>query len=165
MIFSLLSIPHSGTRFLRNNIFPDCDEVPYFSSAPGYTFDHIDPWNYCNVISMLDVTTRIIIPLRHPARVHKSWEKRGREHQMDRMWAGWSLLAHSLSKNFTVKYIVIDGPNRELQASVIRRYLSLPEISIDWTPFKSKDGDFNAKTDVPIPSKLLEFYQDCCNSF
>jgi hypothetical protein len=84
LIIGFASIPHSGTKFMRNQIIPnDLPHIPDLSRISGgivrgCLFYHLERDDYQEICSWLEHYP-VLIPLRHPTSVALSWKRRGKE--------------------------------------------------------------------------------------
>lgn len=117
---ALISVPHSGTRLLRDRTLR-----PWLGHlVTGHAYiDDVDPAKF-------DV---IIIPLRHPARVRNSWYRRGKfkdkvnPHRWRHCWDVMMAIEDAY-------YVHVDLPRiREAELKVLEDVLRV-SLDHDWSP-------------------------------
>lgn len=124
---SVVSIPHTGTHFINDLL-----------KANGFqprAVMHIVPAN----LEQIKTLPNIIIPLRPPMRVAKSWAKRQRQDRWEWMWS----VVGGLGDHY---FFVEEDRAREHER--LQAFLGKP-IHIDWTPKNHSDDPIGAPTQTP----------------
>ena len=167
-MIALLTIMHTGTRFVRSSILNDFDffhlqqEIHQRSVNPGW-FGHIYPENYPDIEDRVLGHSDIVVPLRHPARVRLSWERRKRN--IDRLELCWDYLIDVISKHDPV-YIPIDSESREYKLSQASERLGVT-LSTDWGVVCSEVGtsdiEITDEMKSKVRGKVMDFYYEYAN--
>lgn len=150
---ALITIPHSGTRHAR-----DVTLAPFTAAGGDLVTGHafIDP---------VDTEGRIVVSvIRHPARIYKSWDRRGRfqrkqdEGRWEKIWA------HMMGLQ-GVHYIHIDEPSlRDKEVTLLSDVLGCP-LSLDWTPpAYARTHDMAIEGTSHIDESIMEFYRSTLNA-
>jgi hypothetical protein len=123
----LVSISHTGTRVVRDQIL-----IPYRQAGGDLRAGHI-------LIDELPEDSKsrvIIVPMRHPARVKHSWDRRGKldgkmAWRYDAMWEAMEHFINEASPFF----VHVDQPAaRERQIDDLSGVLGV-QLENDWRPF------------------------------
>ena len=135
----VLAIKHSGTTFTTNLVKGDRKPVgglarrlltynaAHLINSDGYCFIHVHDFTNEQLANLCRYCT-IVVPIRHPLDVAKSWHTRG--HKIDPMLECWDRLI-ALSKGFSFNYLPIDSPRRESYRIALERKLG-QEFNTDW---------------------------------
>ena len=128
------SVPHSGTWFARQLIknagIPV--DVAHFGDSPA-------------------PRDRVVVPLRAPLQVSKSWANRGRPHAdlCGRMVAQMEYCNHH-----DVNFLPVDAMNRDAYLTILSMVLG-KDLKTDWKPLHCRDGD---KEPRPLPEGIMKWY-------
>lgn len=114
----LLSVPHTGTRFLRKLIEPTFNLHTHPSTGLGKTR------------AMLKISRLIVCPLRDPAKVWESFCRKGLSD--GQFWLSWARLWH-LSHEFSIYYMPIDVSESQDRLNLLGEILGRP-LKTDWAP-------------------------------
>ena len=122
----ILSVPHTGTRFLI--------------ALTGYDHTHSYEYKSPQQIRDLNGDEILISPLRDPRKVYGTWAARYRDGHswvMDpdhpkSMESAWKGLA-ALDKELDIIYIPVDSPGRSLQLRLLSDKMGVP-LRTNWAP-------------------------------
>lgn len=121
--FTVYSIPHTGTHFLDKLL----------------TDHHVNLWRSIHITGEPEVEEweRLVIPLRHPRQVAKSWAKRFHKNG-NQTWKSWSKAWLQLSL-LRGHFFIIDG-DRDYELKALSDYVGV-ELTTDWAPQNHMEGD------------------------
>lgn len=123
----VLSIPHTGTHFVRDHLLADyeCEALHIWPDQREIWFER-----------MLTVD-KVIVPIRHPIEVAKSWKRRGKNPQELPTW--WRLLTGVVDPA-KPRYLALDQPGvRNWQLADINLNFDL-DLKTDWPVVREVDG-------------------------
>lgn len=120
--FRLLSVPHSGTRFVRTNLVrAGFDPVNDFLQQ--HFTGHINHW------IIYGQQSPAIIPIRPYKEVEKSWQRRGRyDPPLDQVWSEMDRFIAEAEA--PVLLLHIEDP--ELRDQELQAIADLLDIEADW---------------------------------
>lgn len=135
----LLSIMHTGTTFLKELISP-------------HMFRHIHEQEALNQAEGADT---IAVPLRHPAKVWKSFRWRGRSEPV--FWLSWALLDwYDRRYGTKIVYVPVDLPGVRDSQLVRLGGRSGQDYTTDWTP-RNEWSRERVEVEVPDLSEVLNY--------
>lgn len=162
------SVKHCGHHFMRHRIF---EPLGYVATPPDQLsaaiFDRVDKIvamghyedtrNFNRLWRLLGGSAAVYVPLRHPARVLESCNRKGVLNSDYAVFhAQWSAMMHSVPFFREVYWLHLDEPNiRYLQADRILQSLeALPDFTVDWT-VNEESGAKSGTHDLVLTEELL----------
>ena len=140
VLIYVLTIPSTGTHFVRDHLLQGQTDVYCRHIWP----DNPEEW----AKPIVEKSDRIIVPLRHPYEVAKSWARRpdrGLPLADLRLW--WRTLVHQVDP-LRPHYLPLDTRERDFYLQDINRDLGL-RLKTDWPIVREADGtDGSAYDDV-----------------
>lgn len=155
----LPAVQHTGSRFVRWDIlkrYQHCqlNEAPLRRTV---YYEHLSADRKCERFRALLGKYPAIVPLRHPRRVFKSWQKRAQN--LKTCVEEWTNLLEMVDPH-NPYYLPIDAPDRQAYLDVINRDLGL-NIVTDWTPRGNKIGTMKMNpADIVLPDEYEQFLAD-----
>ena len=136
MLIALLSIPHTGTHFVRDRLLRP--------AGIDYIDRHIwpDPGRYESLRHRVEEYKRagaIITPIRHPLAVAKSWKRRGRPINELAQW--WRQLVKQIDP-LGPYYLPLDSKLRDAALDKINRDLALNLDPLDWPVLRDPTREY-----------------------
>lgn len=127
----IISIPHTGTRFLRQllGIARRDRTCPHHHILAKSPTAHVQMAN--------QVRRGIVVPLRDPRAVLATWIKHKR--RVSDYLKSWELL-EELDAKWPLLYLCVDHPKRDEQLAHLARYFELP-LATDWQPVGHSEGE------------------------
>jgi len=171
----LFTIPHTGTRLFINDLFKDFEQLPFRSASASKNFKDI---KYClahvlnedmdNIEYFCEECSAVVVPLRHPRSVAKSWLLNNHVHVKEPDWCTennlhqcWDNMINSIDR-YNPFYICIDIPEiRDIQLQRLSEYIKF-NLSTGWTPIGKSNfvEEESQNFKYQIPSEWLTFYED-----
>jgi len=124
------SVYHTGVRFCRESLFSDFKFESQVLPNPEATSIHIEPTHIKVLQHWLNEAEHIVVPLRHPSLVARSWKLRN--YDMDALDEQWRMLA-SVVAPYDPIYMPVDHPDRSLYLDALNERMGL-ELQTDWQP-------------------------------
>lgn len=128
----LLSVQRSGTRFTQRILTAGGLKTAQLHSAPTM-MDRIELWlERCCQLGL-----PIVIPMRHPVSVAKSWYARG--DQLDDMFEQWRLMIQC-AERCRPWFLPVDHPERDEFLAELSEGIGGERLKTDWHKYGSKPG-------------------------
>jgi len=155
------SIMHSGTRFVLNQVLRGYKDQNLEHPEPKYPFSlyrcHITPDAIQKLIPFMDMYPSIV-PMRHPARIAKSFRDRGLSYE-DYLSQWHALMELSLVYEFV--YFHIDLPSIIPYCGRAAKLLGVRQLKVDrnkkYTDHFNIDAPLEGNMDW-VDEQILEFY-------
>lgn len=166
MIVCLPTIMHTGTQLMVYGLFKEFTQAKpdtYWKfDGDIIVYKHVGKDLYGDWFGLL--RNPIVVPLRHPARVLESFQRRGRniEHYLEQ----WEVMINEVHR-LNPMYIHIDSNIRDSQVNAISKVIG-KDLNIDWSEVirgrPGTEGTHNMELPgrMPelIPQHFIDFYQD-----
>ena len=149
----LLSVQRTGTRFVQR-ILQQAGIKPAQLHAAQAHMDRIEIW----LEKCRDEGLPIIIPLRHPISVAKSWRVRGEP--LEAMFDQWALLAEIVDVSRPL-FLPVDHPERDEFLREMSGQLNM-DLQTRWKKYGSKPGSNDV---VLTPVDTLAVQELIANTF
>jgi hypothetical protein len=133
---TILSVPHTGTRFVMRLLEPHAE----FRAVHVIERDVL-------VRKHCDASPLVVIPLRHPGDCWRGWGKRGKHKPHEFMGAWWNLQRWADMLGDRAIIFPVDHPGRVNALGDIAQALGCKIVS-DWRPV---GREYGAQTDAPCP--------------
>ena len=148
---NLFSIRHTGTHLVQDIL-----------TRAGVPFRplHIDE-AYAEALCAQITGDTIVVPLRHPARVLRSWLGRtGINNTETKLWAAWDFLISKIAPT-QPHYLTVDVPEiRDAQLSKLSAAIDYP-LETEWPVLNSHTDSNQCPLDISqVPPRILNFYEE-----
>ena len=139
----LISVPHTGTRFVRDEILPQLTDNP----GRDCHIQHVNPPAMNGLSHLCSYAwNRVIVPLRRPKAVALSWKRR--EEPVCELPGYWERL-FELTRLCTPFYVPLDHPERDRFLEGIAAAWDR-DVTTDW-PYRSDSGGVALHRAVRVP--------------
>lgn len=162
MFVFIASVHHTGTQFAQK-LFEDfdylgTDKKPAESGNSRNYFHrcHISDSIKTELTEWLELGLPLVVPLRHPVEVAKSWKARDKSLKI--MLRQWQLL-EELVLPYQPYFLPVDHDYRDVYFQVIKEAIN-PEIMTDWQIVGSKREGSGHKSNLTVPDFTAD---DICN--
>lgn len=125
------AVRHTGSQFLLGLLG---NRITLRGSGDGVVFDHTYDGHMPHFRRWLESVDTVVIPLRDPEMVARSWAKRGEHKHWEMQWRNLFWF-----DQFDPLYVCIDHPEREVQLQAVSERLGKP-IETDWKPVNESHG-------------------------
>ncbi|MDB6061558.1 MAG: hypothetical protein JWM78_1661 [Verrucomicrobiaceae bacterium] len=134
MSVSILSIPHTASTFVADQIFKTFRRAwnAHEFGANTVFAEHIDSPHLEKIAGAIGDSV-IVIPMRHPSAVTTSWQRRGYDlAALDKLWG-------RLRKYESALFLPVDAIDRDQRLNTISNVVGQP-LSTDWKPYNVNFG-------------------------
>lgn len=165
-MFIFPTIRHSGSHFVVGLFGFDINKGKSWkhNGEGDFYFDHIHPSLKHRFLPLLEDNT-VVIPLRHPKVVAKSWQARKKDEL--EMIEAWRCLVNDVDA-FNPHYLPVDADNRDEHLKKLNADLGL-DLETDWQPKGVKQNNSHLRhhdiTATPAVDALCKQIQPFLNRF